>query len=159
MVKIVNGNLLDAKEDIIAHQVNCRGVMGSGVALAIREKWPKVYEEYKKCVDKMTDMGTRGRLLGVVWWVIVGEAGNRKRIANVFGQDNLGRDGKQYTDYKALKKGLEEVAYNASVYGRTIAMPWGIGCGTGGGDWEGVVEPMINDIADRYGVEIVLYRL
>ena len=34
MIKVVNGSLLDATEDILCHQVNCQGVMGSGVALA-----------------------------------------------------------------------------------------------------------------------------
>ena len=33
MLKVIDGDLLDAKEDIIGHQVNCQGVMGSGVEL------------------------------------------------------------------------------------------------------------------------------
>ena len=40
------GNLLDAQTDVIAHQVNCQGVMGSGVAKQIRDKWPRVYDSY-----------------------------------------------------------------------------------------------------------------
>ena len=35
MIKTVVGDLLDATEDIIVQQVNCRSVMGSGVAKAI----------------------------------------------------------------------------------------------------------------------------
>lgn len=34
MVKLINGDLLEAKETYIAHQVNCYGAMGRGVALA-----------------------------------------------------------------------------------------------------------------------------
>ena len=30
MIKTVYGNILDATEDIICHQVNCQGVMGAG---------------------------------------------------------------------------------------------------------------------------------
>ena len=33
MIKTVYGNILDATEDIICHQVNCQGVMGAGVAM------------------------------------------------------------------------------------------------------------------------------
>ena len=40
MVTVVKGNLLDAKETIIAHQVNCQRKMNSGVAKAIKEKYP-----------------------------------------------------------------------------------------------------------------------
>ena len=32
MIKTVIGDILDATEDIICHQVNWRGVMGPGVA-------------------------------------------------------------------------------------------------------------------------------
>ena len=32
------GNLLNAPQKVIAHQVNCQGKMGSGVAKAIRDK-------------------------------------------------------------------------------------------------------------------------
>ena len=48
MIKIVNGNIVSAKEQIIAHQVNCRGVMGAGLALQIRNKYSEVYEEYSE---------------------------------------------------------------------------------------------------------------
>ena len=37
--------------DVICHQVNCRGAMNSGVAKAVREKWPEVYVNYKFWCD------------------------------------------------------------------------------------------------------------
>lgn len=43
-IKFIEGNLLDSTTDIICHQVNCQGKMSSGVAKAIREKYPKVYD-------------------------------------------------------------------------------------------------------------------
>lgn len=30
MIKIINGDILKANENIIGHQVNCMGVMGQG---------------------------------------------------------------------------------------------------------------------------------
>ena len=42
----VKGSLLDADVDYYCHQVNCQGRMGSGIAKAIKEKWPVVYSEY-----------------------------------------------------------------------------------------------------------------
>ena len=52
MVHYVNGNLLDSDCPVICHQVNCMGKMNSGIAKAIREKWSKVYYEYKNKYDK-----------------------------------------------------------------------------------------------------------
>lgn len=37
-----------APQTRIAHQVNCRGKMGSGVALAIKQKYPEVYQKYSE---------------------------------------------------------------------------------------------------------------
>jgi O-acetyl-ADP-ribose deacetylase (regulator of RNase III) len=55
---VVDGDLLDQKTDVIAHQVNCLGVMGAGVALQIKNKWPEVYEGYKNfCHDELNRLG------------------------------------------------------------------------------------------------------
>ena len=55
MISVVEGNVVDAKEDIIAHQVwvNCKGVMGSGVAKELRNKYPSIFHSYKKYCDSM----------------------------------------------------------------------------------------------------------
>ena len=47
----VKGNLLESPVHIIAHQVNCLGIMGGGIALQIKNKWPKVFEEYKEFIE------------------------------------------------------------------------------------------------------------
>lgn len=47
-IKIISGDILTNlptnKEVYICQQVNCRGVMGAGLALKIRRKWPVVYQ-------------------------------------------------------------------------------------------------------------------
>lgn len=49
-IQIVNGDLLEANEDILGHQVNCQGVMGSGIAKILRDRYPNLYPEYKNTV-------------------------------------------------------------------------------------------------------------
>ncbi len=44
-MKIINGNLLEVKKGIIAHQCNCKGVMGAGIALQIKKKWIQYCEK------------------------------------------------------------------------------------------------------------------
>lgn len=48
MIEIIEGNLFDTDAKFICHQVNCMGKMDSGVALQIKQRFPHVYEEYKK---------------------------------------------------------------------------------------------------------------
>lgn len=43
------GNMLNEKHDAIINTVNTMGVMGKGVALAIKNRYPEVYELYREC--------------------------------------------------------------------------------------------------------------
>lgn len=66
MIRIVDGDLFAARDvDIIAHQVNCQGVMGSGVALQVRKLFPDVFDGYKSLVS-IADKAPEGKkfLLG-----------------------------------------------------------------------------------------------
>ena len=58
------GNLLDAPQKVIAHQVNCQGKMGSGVAKVIRDKYPKVYETYLNTCAYNLSKGNSPECLG-----------------------------------------------------------------------------------------------
>lgn len=149
MVKIIDGNLLDATEEIIAHQVNCKGVMGSGVAKAIRNKYPRVYSEYKSlCQSKGSAM------LGNTYMHVCNDG---KRVIDIFGQDSYGWD-KQYTDVDALKDGLNQIFHYAHAKKISAALPYGIGCGRGGADWN-VVSPMIEALAEHHDVNVTLYKI
>ena len=159
MVKVVEGNLLDAKEDIIAHQVNCQGVMDSGVAKAIKQKWPGCYKAYRDTLKYIREQGLNplgenhmhhcwSRDLEGVWHEDI-------TICNMMAQDRYGTD-KQYTDYNALKRCMTELAEFAHTHKKSVAMPYMVGCGRGGGNWR-VVSAMIEECFE--GVDVVLYRL
>ena len=45
MITYKNGDLLESNCNFICHQVNCQGVMGSGIAKQIRNLFPFVYED------------------------------------------------------------------------------------------------------------------
>jgi O-acetyl-ADP-ribose deacetylase (regulator of RNase III) len=161
LIKIVEGNILNAPENIIGHQVNCQGVMGAGLAKQIRSKYPKVYEDYMRLINWAKEEHRRGylkspSLLNSCQFVNVSEG---KTIANIFGQDKYGRKG-LYTDYNALKRGLWSIyesvtnPYN-TLHNNSVALPYGLGCGLAGGDWE-IVYKIIEEIFDDY--ELTLYK-
>lgn len=153
MIKIVNGNILDAHEDIICQQVNCMGVMGAGLAKQIRNKYPEVYDAY----TEMCGMFSKKKLFGQSQMV---KCNDGKYIANIFGQLDYGTN-KVQTDYKALYDGLSRV-FNAVIKlkqykGKSIAIPYGIGCGLAGGNW-GKVYEIIEELSESYNYDITIYK-
>lgn len=151
-VKIINGNLLDATEDIICHQVNCQGVMGSGVAKAIREKWPWVFASYHRCCERNNNDSTR--LFGTIWGVKID--GDSRWLVNMFAQNLYGYDGNRYTSYDAFYKCLERIRDGDGLQNCSIAFPYKIGSDRGGASWD-VIYAMICDVlGDR---DVTIYRL
>lgn len=146
-VTIVPGDLFSTHCNIIAHQVNCKGVMGSGVAKTVKEKYPTVFTFYKEACDKF-----KSKCLGSCQLVPVAE---NKHIANIFGQDSYGYSG-CYTDYKALQRAFNHLYSFAAEHNYSVALPYLIGCCRGGGDWTIVFE-MICSFAKKYNVNTTLY--
>ena len=127
-INYVKGNLLGAESGVIAHGCNAQGVMGSGVAKAVREKYPKAYEKYKLRCDLVEH---KQLLLGRVIWY---EVKDNFYIANAITQLNFGGDGKQYVDYEAVQVAFANI--NSAMDNEQILHIPMIGAGLGGGDWE-----------------------
>lgn len=141
-MSVVNkdGNLFNTKADAIAHQTNCFGAMGAGFAQQLRKRYPEVYNTYRNFCYKY---GAKG-----VWnstYCLTCDTNNGIKVINIFAQFGYGRDGRK-TDYTRLEKAFKEI--ERDYRGKTVAIPYGIGCGLAGGDWNGVVQPMIHSIFD-----------
>ena len=50
-VKILTGNIWNSKAQTIVNTVNCEGVMGAGIALECRLRYPTMFERYKELCD------------------------------------------------------------------------------------------------------------
>src|SRR6266481_3946712 len=48
MIEIVRGDLLEAKVEALVNAVNVMGVMGAGIALQFREKYPEMFKAYAR---------------------------------------------------------------------------------------------------------------
>lgn len=127
MIKEINGDILNSSADIIVQQVNCRNVMGAGLAKAIYHKWPNVKSEYHKFCMQYEP----GDLLGKVLYV---DVTSNQIVANVFGQLDYGRKNFVYTNYSALDYAFEEMSKKYS--DKSFAFPYGFGCGLANGDWK-----------------------
>jgi O-acetyl-ADP-ribose deacetylase (regulator of RNase III) len=57
-VKHIKGNIFNSKCQTIVNTVNCVGVMGKGIALVHKLRYPQMYKEYKEhCKNKLIKTG------------------------------------------------------------------------------------------------------
>lgn len=147
------GNLLTSNCEYICHQVNCQGVMGSGIAKQIRETYPYVYTQYLALKDKMS----LKLMLGYIQIVPITATDCSKHIINMFAQEYYGYDKKQYTSYDAFYNCLVKIKRWVPK-GATIGFPYRIGSDRGGANWD-VIESMIKSLLEEdYTVEIYVWE-
>lgn len=158
MITTINKDILTVDKGVIVHSVNCIGGVG-GLAGAIARKWPINAEKYRAHVKRQT---LPIMMLGSVFQVNVA---HNVVVANLFGQNNVGTNERQ-TEYAALIAGFKYIAntyfqgndtktVNFSGIGledvvnelTDIYIPYKIGCGLGGADWN-VVEEIIHEVFD-----------
>lgn len=142
------GNLLDVKSGVIAHGVNCQGVMGSGVALAIKQRYDNAYVHYYNlCRENMQwDNTPSADLLGDVQLFKVTDD---LLVANCFTQDFFGTH-KRQVNYEAVAKCFHTLDERFT----EVNIPK-IGAGLGGGDWK-VIEAIINS---EFEGDVIVWEL
>ena len=146
-IKIIENDLLKVDVDVIAHQVNCKGVMGAGLARQVREQFPAVYEAYRRACNNVAKSSD-----------LLGKIQIKQGIVNLFAQDGYGTD-RRYTDYKALATCLNKLAlYMTEHKMKTLALPYGLGCGLAGGDWK-VVHEIIRDIFTPSEITVYICKI
>lgn len=124
-MKLIEGDLLTITDGIIIHQVNCQGVMGSGVAKALSTKYPIVKKQYLKKFKQVS----RQDLIGIYQFVDISDT---LQIVNSFTQDQYGY-GRKQTDEQKLIQNIVEICHLHN--DKTVYVPHLIGCGLAGGDW------------------------
>ena len=147
MIKIVTkvGNLFDVKAGHIVHGCNAHGVMGSGVALGVKNLYPNVYLDYR---DRFEDGDLK---LGNAYPVLVSSS---LKIWNAVTQGGYGGPGR-HTSYDAvqtcfwqineyLNAGHESMA---DLQPNEVHIPL-IGAARGGGNWE-IIREIIEQTMDH----------
>jgi O-acetyl-ADP-ribose deacetylase (regulator of RNase III) len=57
-IKLIQGNIFNSKLQVIVNTVNCVGVMGKGVALVFKLRYPNMFEKYQEyCKSKQIGIG------------------------------------------------------------------------------------------------------
>ena len=67
MIKLVNdGNIFDSKCDALVCPVNCMGVMGRGLALEFKKRYPKAYIATLPSIIQPVSINTRKTVIAVL---------------------------------------------------------------------------------------------
>lgn len=143
----VEGDLFASDAQALGHGVNCRGLMGAGIALPFREKFPLMYEEYRlNCERGLLNLGD----------AFIHYAGGGRWVYNIASQFEPGPNAVLW----ALESGLSRAMHHAETFDvKKISIPQ-IGCGIGGLDYADVRVVLLRtaEIYDRADLELVLYK-
>ena len=140
------GDLLQAIEDIICHQVNEMGVMGGGLAKQIADTYPEVEEEYMNYSQGRSP----SELLGLSL-ICDTHSNNQQLIANCYTQDDMN------TRLDLIEKVFDQLLRYCKEGSFTIAIPYGYGCGIANGDWS-EVSALFYELSQKHQVDIAVYN-
>lgn len=142
---IQNGNIFDSNMQTLVNPVNCVGVMGKGLALEFKKRYPKVNSIYERDCE-------RGEFLpGSVRYY---QSDDKAHLIACFATKN---HWKERSSYSFIATGLVKIQWLIS-QGKIIelAIP-AIGCGLGGLEW-GNVKAQIELYLSRYTIPIEVYE-
>lgn len=142
MITYMEGDLFESPAQTLVNPVNIVGVMGKGLALEFKKRYPKMFDEYKKQCDN--------RQL-VVWRPILWK-GEDHWILNF----PTKRHWKDPSQLIFIEVGLSNFVRLYELYEiSSIAFPK-LGCGNGGLDWEDV-KPIMEKHLQNLPIDIYIY--
>ena len=139
------GNILETKCSALVNPVNTAGVMGKGLAKAIRETYPHCFPHYKEMCD---------RHLFKIGMILIAPSVNSKTILMLPTKEHWRNPSKIEYVITGLDKLVGTVEYHKIT---SLAVP-ALGCGEGGLSWD-MVEPIMSDYLSRLeGVYVEVYE-
>jgi len=143
MIKVLIGDLFASSSQTLVNTVNCVGVMGKGVALEFKKRFPELFEDYiARCDRKQVRIGEP----------YLFRLGRDRSVLN-FPTKNHWRSPSRLSD---IEQGLDYFLNHYATWNITsIAFP-PLGCGNGGLDWS-EVGPLLYGRLRNLPIAIELY--
>lgn len=137
------GDILGSKAQTLVNTVNCVGVMGKGIALEFKRRFPNMFTDYKQRCQ-------RGEVkLGIPYLY---KTANERWIINFPTKHHW----KNKSELQYIEVGLQYIVSNIFSWGVTsLAIP-PLGCGNGGLNWEDV-QPLIEKYLSPLNIPIEIY--
>ncbi|MDA8214529.1 MAG: macro domain-containing protein [Nitrospiraceae bacterium] len=143
MIKVLIGDLFTSKAQTLVNTVNCVGIMGKGIALQFKNRFPDMFKDYEeRCKRKEVKLG-RPYLYATML---------PPHILNFPTKDHW----RSVTNLADIEQGLEYLLKHYKEWGITsIAVP-PLGCGEGQLEWR-VVGPTLYRYLRRMDIPVELY--
>ena len=135
MIEFTKGDMFEEPADIRVNTVNCKGVMGAGVALAFKSHYPEMFKDYRRACD--AGEVQPGHLH--VWKTLTGEW-----VINF----PTKRDWRDPSRYEDIASGLSALRTYLQSQGPVRVVLPALGCGHGGLDWNRVAPMIEQNLAD-----------
>jgi O-acetyl-ADP-ribose deacetylase (regulator of RNase III) len=121
-IEFVKGDLFESGCEALVCPVNCVGVMGKGLALQFKQKYPDYFENYQlKCRIKLA---APGRCI----FYIPDRSQTVRLILSFFTKDHW----KDKSKLEWVEHGLDQLIYSLLLFRiKSVAVP-ALGCGEGG---------------------------
>lgn len=149
MIQIVEQNLFENDSEAYYQCCNCFCRMASGVAAGIRKFYPEAVD-----ADNQTIEGDKNKL----GKFSIAHAKNGKYIYNLYGQYYYGSDSRKL-NYEAIYTALESARDDCvSKNIKSIAMPFQMGSGLAGGNWN-IVYTMIQEVFKYFNGDVYICKL
>lgn len=147
MLELVAGNLLEADAEALVNTVNTEGVMGKGIALQFKTKYPDMFAAYQRA--RKEGEVQPGRMHVYERREMI----NPRYIIN-FSTKRHWRSPSRLEDIKAGLGALAEEIKKRHI--KSIALP-PLGCGNGGLDWSAVFPAIRSALGDLTHVRLLVY--
>ena len=148
MISFTQGNLLEAKVDAVVNTVNTVGIMGKGIALMFKERFPTNFDAYARaCKNNQVRIGemfvTESEDLFGPRWIINFPTKTDWRVKT------------QLAWIREGMRNLVRIIQENDI--RSIAVP-PLGCGNGGLDWEDVKPVIVDALAEIENLDAIIYE-
>src|SRR5260370_282218 len=147
-VRIKSGDLLKEESDAIVNTVNCVGVMGKGVALQFKQRWPENFKDYETACKREEIRP------GKMFIHDLGKWSKPRFIINFPTKVHWRRDSK----LEYVEDGLRDLVKQVKRLGiKSISLP-PLGCGNGGLDWDEVRDLVFAALKDHPDISVNLFE-
>lgn len=148
MIIYKQDNIFDANAEALVNTVNCVGVMGRGLALQFKKRFPKNFAEYEiACKRKEV-------VPGRMFLHATGNLMNPRFIIN-FPTKRHWREASLLEDIETGLAALKQEIIRNQI--KSIAIP-PLGCGLGGLDWNIVKAKIESSLKNLSDVEIMVFE-
>jgi hypothetical protein len=140
----LTGNIFSSSANAIVITVNCEGVMGAGIALDAKYRWPEIYDLYSKRCE------LNGFHVGEIMW-----ADSDSRNVALFPSKKLWRAPSKLS---YISDGLDTLRIDIDQMSITsIALPH-LGCSNGGLTWSEVKPLIFEKLSTIDGLLVELWK-